>query len=97
MSNFKMNLSICSTFVQRMDTRSCHHDQTRLVCTMRTVIYTWSIDRSSIVRRREREREGEGQVRQKGQDTIKPSLHARAPEPFRELARNYRPGTVLAC
>lgn len=70
-------------------------DTSRVYCTMRTVIYTWSIDRSSIVRRREREREG--QVRQKGQDTIKPSLHARAPEPFRELARNYRPGTVLAC
>lgn len=71
-------------------------DTTRVYCTIRTVIYTWSIDRSSIVRRRERERE-RGQVRQKGQDTIKPSLHARAPEPFWELARNYRPGTVLAC
>lgn len=40
-------------------------DTSRVYCTMRTVIYTWSIDRSSIVRRREREREG--QVRQKGQ------------------------------
>lgn len=32
-------------------------DTTRVYCTIRTVIYTWSIDRSSIVRRRERERE----------------------------------------
>ena len=57
-------------------------------------VVDWSIDYRETKRERERE---EGQVRQKGQDTIKPSLHARAPEPFRELARNYRPGTVLAC